>query len=242
MKAIILAAGYATRLYPLTLNIPKPLLEINGKSILSHIVDNIHQIQEIDEIFVVTNDKFFEHFMDWKNSLPTNRVTVLNDGTSSNDDRLGSLGDIDFVVEKAKLDDDLLVVAGDNLFEFSLLEMHKAYQEKKAIMMAAHDVKDIELARLYGVVKLNEQGKVIHFEEKPPEPKSTVCGTAIYIYPSAIVKKLVSFVRSHGQKDKSGDFIEWIYTQEPVYTFPITGLWYDIGSVEQLEDARRNYG
>ena len=148
MKLIILAAGYATRLWPLTKDKPKPLLEIKGKPIVEYILDKIQKIDLIDEIFVVTNDKFFEHFLEWnKNYVSTTKITVINDGTKSNEDRLGALGDIKFVVDKFNIEEDIMVILGDNLFEFSYEGIMSVYNEKKKSVIVLYDVKDINLAK-----------------------------------------------------------------------------------------------
>jgi glucose-1-phosphate thymidylyltransferase len=144
MKAIILCAGYATRLYPLTKDKPKPLLDVKDKPIAEHIIKKIEDIEEINEIFIVTNNKFFTHFLDWNaNFSSTKKVTIVNDKTMSNDDRLGSLGDIRFVIENMNVSEDIMVVAGDNLFEFSLKPMIEIYREKSTPVVALYDVKDI---------------------------------------------------------------------------------------------------
>ena len=148
-KAIILAAGYATRLYPLTKNTPKPLLEVKGKPILEHILGKVENLDIIDEIFVVTNNKFFLNFLSWKESYEGPiKITIVNDMTKSNEDRLGSLGDIKYVIENLGIKDDILVVAGDNLFGFSLIPMVELFKTKEKTIVALYDVKDINLAYL----------------------------------------------------------------------------------------------
>ena len=157
MKAIILAAGYATRLYPLTKNIPKPLFEVGGKAIIDHVVEKMQEVPHIDEIFVVTNDKFHSHFMAWKEENENLiKTTIVNDGTTCNEDRLGSLGDIRYVIEEHKLHEhDLIVVAGDNLFSFSLNEKVASFHCHKKTQVALYDVGDYELAKLYGIVSVD---------------------------------------------------------------------------------------
>jgi glucose-1-phosphate thymidylyltransferase len=242
MKAIILAAGYATRLYPLTKEKPKPLLEVKGKPILEHILDELHFIKEINEVFVITNDRFFKNFLDWKlNYSGKLKVTIVNDGTKTNEDRLGSLGDIKFVIENMCINEDVVIVAGDNLFEFSLQELFQHYSNKKKPVVVLYDVLDIELAKQYGIVSIDDSGKIINFEEKPTIPKSTLSSTGIYVYPMKTINKLIEFVNLHGKKDKAGDFLEWLHTQEEVYTHLTNDKWFDIGTLDQLEKARRDY-
>ena len=220
MKAIILAAGYATRLYPLTKNKPKPLLEVRGKPIIEHILKRIGECG-IEDVYVVTNDKFFTNFLEWKANYETKlNITVVNDRTKSNDDRLGSLGDTKYTIEVMDIDDDVLIVAGDNLFEFSLKDVFEIYKEKKTAVVALYDVKDFELAKLYGIVSVDENSKVIHFEEKPEKPKSTLSSTGVYFYSRETIKKLFEFISQEGKKDKAGDFLEWLYKKENVYEYP----------------------
>lgn len=240
MKAIILAAGYATRLYPLTENTPKPLLEVKGKPIIEHIITKIHEIKEIDEIFVVTNDKFFLHFLDWKSTLDY-PITIVNDKTVSNEDRLGSLGDIQYVIKTMNVGDDILVVAGDNLFEFSLLNLFEIFKEKNKPSIVLYDVQDIELAKLYGIVAIDNTSKIIDFEEKPAEPKSTLSSTGVYMYPQETIQKMMTFVKETGDKDKAGTFLEWLYKVDDVFCFVSKEKWFDIGSLEQLEKARKEF-
>jgi len=238
MKAIILAAGYATRLYPLTLETPKPLLEVGGKPIMNYIIEKLEEVDEIEEIFVVTNNKFYEKFLAWQEEYDFQKaITIVNDGTLSNEDRLGSLGDIKFVLEKFEIEDDFLVVAGDNLFEFSLKEKVEFYRKHKKSVVTLYDVKDMELAKLYGVVELNKDGKMINFEEKPESPKSTLISTGVYLYPKNIIPHLVKFVETKNT-DRAGDFLHYLHKEEDVHGFYTQDMWFDIGSLDQLEQAR----
>ena len=241
MKAIILCAGYATRLYPLTKDKPKPLLDVKEKPIVEHIIAKIEEIEQIDEIFIVTNNKFFKSFIEWNGSFKTTtKVTIVNDRTMSNDDRLGSLGDIKYVIENMNVDEDVMVVAGDNIFEFSIKPMIDIFNEKKRPVVALYDVKDIELAKLYGIVSVDENKKIIDFEEKPQQPKSTLSSTGIYIYPQEAVKKLIEFTKTH-DSDKAGSFLEWLYKHDDIYCYIPEDRWLDIGNLEQLEKARKEF-
>jgi glucose-1-phosphate thymidylyltransferase len=238
MKAIILAAGYATRLHPLTLNTPKPLLKVGGKPMINHILEKIEEIQEIDEVFVVTNEKFHPHFKDWHAEQDSSKnIIVMNDKTTSNEDRLGSLGDVKFVVEKAEIDDDILIVAGDNLFEFSLKEVHSLFKEKQRSVVPVYDIKDYELAKHMGIVELDQNNKVVSFIEKPEKPKSTLTSTAIYMYPRKIKDALIDYLNAGGKSDKSGDFLEWLHKKDEVHCFVTEERWFDIGNHEQLKQA-----
>jgi glucose-1-phosphate thymidylyltransferase len=189
----------------------------------------------------VTNNKFFTHFLDWQVGLNSSKnIIVVNDRTKSNEDRLGSLGDIKYVVENMKVTEDIMVIAGDNLFEFSLVDVFDIYKEKKTPVVALYDVGEIELAKLYGIVSVDDDGKIIDFEEKPKNPKSTLSSTGIYVYPSDIVKKLFEFTKDN-DSDKAGDFLEWLYKKEDIFCFVTEERWFDIGSLDQLEKAKKEF-
>ena len=242
MKAIILAAGYATRLYPLTKDKPKPLLEIAGKPIIDHIMRKIEKIDEIDKIFIVTNDKFYGHFEDWLSEFKSNKkIKIINDKTTSNEDRLGSLGDVNFVIDREKVKDTIIVVAGDNLFEFSLKEFVDSHKKHNKSAVALYDVRDKELAKLYGIVGVNKENRMIEFEEKPSEPKSTLASTGVYIYPPHVLLMLQDFVKKYKNSDKAGNFLEWLHKKEHVYCYITEKKWFDIGNLEQLEKARKEF-
>lgn len=242
MKGIILAAGYATRLYPLTKDKPKPLLEIAGKPIVDHIIRQIEEIDEIDGIFIVTNNKFYGHFEGWLREFhSTKKIKVINDGTKSNEDRLGSLGDVNLVIEQENIKDSVLIVAGDNLFEFSLKDFVESHKKHNKSAVALYDVKDKELAKHYGVVAVGDKNKMIEFEEKPSSPKSTLASTGVYIYPPHVLPMLQEFVRKYKNSDKAGNFLEWLHKEEHVYCYITDKKWFDIGTLDQLEKAKREF-
>lgn len=242
MKAIILAAGYATRLYPLTKDKPKPLLEVAGKSMVEHIIKRIEEIDEVGEIFIVTNDKFYNHFEGWLTEFDCKKeIKIINDQTTSNEGRLGSLGDVNFVIEQENIKESVLIVAGDNLFEFSLKEFVESHKKHNKSAVALYDVQDRELAKLYGIVGVNEEGKMVEFEEKPSEPKSTLASTGVYIYPPHVLPMLQEFVKKSKNSDKAGNFLEWLHKKEHVYCYITKEKWFDIGTLDQLEKARREF-
>lgn len=242
MKAIVLAAGYATRLYPLTLNQPKPLLKVAGKPMIEHIMFRIEEVDDIDEIFIVTNDKFYKHFLDWSKNYKSNKtIKVINDGTKSNEDRLGAVGDIHFVLKNKEIDDDVLIIAGDNLFEFSLHHLNIFFNKKKSPVIALYDVKDKELAKKYGIALINEDKKIIHFEEKPNNPRSTLAGTACYMFTKSDNKELEKVILSGKTPDNLGDFIKHLSENKHVYGFVFSERWFDVGSKEQLEIADKEF-
>jgi glucose-1-phosphate thymidylyltransferase len=240
LKAIILAAGYATRLYPLTTNKPKPLLEIAGKPILEHILEKVKSNKEINEIFIITNARFYDHFRVWSNhfNFPIS-IKVINDGTLSNDDRLGAVGDINFVLKEEDINDDLLIIGGDNLFEEDLNHFLRYFKNKGSTILL-NDVKNEQLATQLGIVTLNDQQRITNFVEKPRYPESTLASTLIY----ALRKEHLPYfqeVINKGQADRTGDFIAYLAKREPVHGKIMQGRWFDIGNLEALEEANKEF-
>jgi glucose-1-phosphate thymidylyltransferase len=242
MKALILAAGYATRLYPLTKDRPKPLLSIAGKPILEYIMKKLERVEKIDSIYLVANQKFILDFQNWLANFQTKkRVKILNDGSMCDDDRLGAIGDIGFVLEKGKFDDDLLIIAGDNLFEFDLSRFIQFFQKKKSPCIALYDIKDREKARNYGVVTIDENQRIVDFEEKPNQPSSTLIATCLYLFPKEDLNLISAYLKEKRSSDAPGFYIQWLVKREEVYGFVFKGKWYDIGSMESLKEADLYY-
>ena len=241
MKLIILAAGYATRLYPLTLTQPKPLLPVAGKPMVDHVLDNLAPISGIDRVYVVTNAKFASHFQSWADGYRTAKLnfTVVNDGSTDEHNRLGAIGDLNLVLTREQVDDDIIVVAGDNLFNERLDGFGKFCREKNAPVLGIYDVGNLEEARKYGVVDLDAAGKIVSFVEKPPQPTSSMIGIALYFYPKATLLLIRQYLAEGNNPDQPGRFVQWLYPRQPVYTWAVPGLWYDIGSKETLEEANR---
>jgi glucose-1-phosphate thymidylyltransferase len=241
MKAIILAAGYATRLYPLTLDTPKPLLEVGKKKMVEHIIHKLEELDDVDEIHIVTNDKFYRNFVEWRRGFPSTRnITIHNDGTKTNEDRLGAVGDVHFVMQHAKIDDDVIIVGGDNLFDFSLRGMHSLFKAKKGPVVAARELGDPALlAEKFGTIEVDRSNRIISFEEKPEKPKSSLASTCVYMYTQEDMRELDRHVKKEGIPDNTGDFVKHLMTVRAVYAYPFEEHWYDIGSHEQLEEARR---
>ena len=237
MKAIILAAGYATRLYPLTLTVAKPLLPVGGRPMVDRLLDRIREVDEVDTVHVVTNGKFAASFEAW--AAGRDGIVVHDDGTTSEDDRLGAIGDIEFVVEREDLaGEDLLVVAGDNLFDYSLADYVGWWRGKgEASAVAVHDVGTLELARKYGVVALGADERIESFEEKPAEPRSTLAATATYLFHRVHVPLVRTYLDEGRSPDQPGRFVAWLAECEPVYGYRFEGDWRDIGDAEQLLDA-----
>jgi glucose-1-phosphate thymidylyltransferase len=238
VKALILAAGYATRLRPLTDSIPKQLLPVGGRPMVDWILDRIVETN-VDEVHLVTNARFSQDFELW---AADKDVCVHNDGTTSNEDRLGAIGDIQFV----GLDDDLLVIAGDNLFDYSLAEYEYYWRERDGSCIAVYDVGDLELAKKYGVVDVDGDDRVTGFVEKPEHPPTTLCATATYLYTREHVALVGTYLAAGNPPDQPGNFVAWLHTRAPVYAYRFVGEWYDIGDQAQLLEAdnrmRRGHG
>jgi glucose-1-phosphate thymidylyltransferase len=243
MKVIILAAGYATRLYPLTLMQPKPLLPVAGKPMIDYVLDNLAPIGGIDRIYVVTNAKFVAHFQKWSADYRATKAklnfTIVNDFSTDDTNKLGAIGDIHFVLKSQKVEDDIIVVAGDNLFSEKLPEFGKFCREKNAPVLGVYDVRDLEQVKKYNSITLDNTGRITFFEEKPKNPTSTLTGIALYYYPKATLPLIQQYVAEGNNPDQPGRLIQWLYPRVPVYTWTVPGLWYDIGSKETLEEANR---
>lgn len=239
MKAIILAAGYAIRLHPITKDKPKPLLVIAGRPIIEHILLRIEELNKVDEIFIVTNNRFYSKFEEWLKSFKINKkINIINDLTNSNEDRLGAIGDIDFVIKKKHINDDLLVIAGDNLFEFSLSHLVNFFDNKKKSTVALFDIKDRAIAaKKYGIVEVDNDLKIIGFEEKPAEPKTTLISTACYIFTKHDIQMLERCINENNKPDNLGDFIKWLSYKEDIFGYIFSEKWFDIGDHNQLNEA-----
>ena len=232
MKALVLAAGYATRLRPLTNTWAKELLPVGGRPILDWIVDAVARVDEIDEVHVVTNAHKAPAFFAWAEGKD---VQIHDDGTVSNDDRLGAIGDLAFVLERTGIDDDLLVIAGDNLFEFSLVDLVAFWHTKEhASAVAVRDVGTLELAKQYGVVALDADDRVVEFVEKPAEPRSTLAATATYVYAREHVALVPDYLAAGNAPDQPGRLVDWLHTRAPVYGWVFHEPWFDIGDQTQL--------
>lgn len=245
MKVLILAAGYATRLYPLTLTQPKPLLPVAGKPMVDYVLDNIAPIGGIDRVYVVTNAKFADHFERWAAEYRRTKAkldfTIVNDRSTDDSNKLGAIGDVHLVIEKEKVDDDLIVVAGDNLFDRSLEGFGKICREKNAPVLGVYDVGSLEAVKKFSSISLGADGRITNFEEKPKDPKSSLIGIALYYYPKAVLPMIKQYIAEGNNPDQPGRLIQWLYPRTPVYTWTVPGLWFDIGSKETLEEANRIY-
>jgi glucose-1-phosphate thymidylyltransferase len=241
MNALILAAGYATRLYPLTLNKAKPLLVVGGKPIIEWVVDNLQDVPDLETVYVVTNDKFAGDFQAWsehyQNRHPQFKFKIVNDGSRSDDDKLGAIGDINFVATRENLSQSsLLIIAGDNLFTESL-EGFVVCAKGSEATVGVYDVGDREAIKKYGNVLIDDDGIITHLEEKPQKPRGTLAAIALYYYSPAVLSLLTTYLAAGNNPDQPGRFVQWLYTRKPVKTYQIKGKWLDIGSKETLEKA-----
>jgi glucose-1-phosphate thymidylyltransferase len=242
MNILILAAGYATRLYPLTENRAKPLLDVAGKPMMEWVIDNLAPIPGISKVFVVTNNKFAKHFEEWAEKYNQSHAKlsfeIVNDGSTSDADKLGAIGDLNYVVQKHGIEnEDLLVVAGDNLFSESLEGFGKHARESNAPVLGIFDVKSRDEAKKYGVVAVDEKGVLTSFVEKPAEPPTSLIGIALYYYPKQVVPLIRQYLAEGNNPDQPGRLIQWLYPRTPVHTWSVPGTWFDVGSKETLQQA-----
>ncbi len=240
MKCLILAAGYATRLYPLTENFPKPLLEVQGKTILDWLIDDIDSLHTVDEYVVISNHKFAHHFDKWAKDK-SQKVTVVDDGTSSNETRLGAVRDIQFAIDKLGIDDDMLVIAGDNLLDFSLTEFIKYAKIKQTSCIMRYFEGNEEKLKKCGVVSIDDNDKIIEMAEKPQEPKSNWCCPPFYYYTRDDAKLVEKGINGGCGVDAPGSYIAWLCTQTPVHAMEMPGKRYDIGNLESYKKVQEDY-
>lgn len=243
MNVLILAAGYATRLYPLTLTKAKPLLEVAGKPMIEWVLDNLAPVPDIEMVYVVTNNKFAADFQSWSEQYQQRgsklQFKIINDGSTDDADKLGAIGDINLVLVRENLaGSDLIVVAGDNLFSEPLTEFAQHARGSEATL-ATYDVGNLEAIKKYSAITTDNNGVITSFEEKPSDPKSTLTGIALYYFSRETIPLFTTYIAAGNNPDQPGRFIQWLYQRKPVKTFQITGTWFDIGSKESLEEANR---
>lgn len=244
MKALILAAGYATRLYPLTRGYPKPLLKVGKKPIINYILNKLQVLDEIDEIIVVTNTKFIPKFRRWARGLRVKKhIRLIDDLTTDYNDRRGAIGDMSFVINKARLKGDLLVIGGDNLFDGGLGDfLAFAKAQKSSPVIGAYRLKNISQARKYGVLRLDKKNRVTDFQEKPENPKSRLVAMCLYYFPKEKLRLIKEYLSMKAKKsDATGFYIDWLRKRLPVYGFVFGGRWYDIGDHKFYREAKQRF-
>jgi glucose-1-phosphate thymidylyltransferase len=244
MKALILAAGYATRLYPLTREFPKPLLTVRHKPIINYILDKLELIKDIDEIIVVTNSKFISRFKSWNKGLRCKkRVSLVDDLTKDESDKRGAIGDMGFAIEAKRIKDDLLVVGGDNLFDGGLdsfVSFAGAKRPHPAI--GVYHIGDMRQGKKYGVVKLDKYGRIVDFREKPEKPQSPLVAMCLYYFPAESLGLIREYLGGVARKqDATGFYIDWLRKRAAVYGFVFRGRWYDIGDRKFLDEAKERF-
>jgi len=241
MKAIILAAGYATRLYPLTTHTPKALLPIKGKPNLDLIIENLQKIDEINEIILVSNGKFYDIFLEWsksyKGKIP---LDIVNDHTTSNETRLGAIGDIMLAIKEKNINEDTVILASDNYFSFDLKDVYDYYKEKNADTLIASyaDEKTLKQRR-YAIAVLDSNNKILDFEEKPEHPKTNTIVHSIYFYKKESLSLLNQYIEEGNSKDALGFFPSWLCKKKATYCYVADGECYDIGTIDTYNELNK---
>ncbi len=246
MKVIVLAAGYGTRMGELTKNTPKPLLPVGGKAIVEHLFEKLTPIESITHYYIISNGKFYQSFKEWELDFHANRnghitLDILNDHSTCNENRLGAIGDIQLVLNTVSFQDDVIITAGDNLYDFDLLEYYRFFQKKNCDCIAVIPIHEPEKLKRTGVVEVDSDFRVIGFEEKPAEPKSNFACPPIYFFKQATLGLVKDYLKSGNNPDAPGHFISWLHKQRPVYAYQIKGQRYDVGNPETYQKVNEIY-
>ncbi len=241
MKCLLLGAGYATRLYPLTKDRPKPLLPVAGVPILQRICERVFKVKGIDRIYLVTNHRFVSHYYNWLRDYQEQRafpvpVEIFDDMTTTPDDRLGAIGDIQFAIKSARIRDDLLVIAGDNLIQFEL-QNFVGFAQPKGTSLCLKDLQSRKQVSLYGAVEVDPHGKIVDFEEKPPKPRSTLVSIGVYYFRARHLSLFKQYLDEGLNKDAPGFYLQWLFGKIDVHAYVIKGEWFDIGDIDSYNLA-----
>jgi len=242
MKAIILAAGYATRLYPLTKDKPKALLPVGGKPIIDYITDEIATIKEIDKLIVISNDLFFTKFLDWAKAKQEGypiEIIVVNDNTTNDLNKLGAIGDLSYTIKKLDIDDDIVVIAGDNLFTYKLKDSYNVFKDTYTDLILAQQIADVNELKRMAVGILDGDNVIVDMEEKPKNPKSDIAFFATYFYRKDTIKLIDKYLEEGNSPDAPGNFPAWLYTRKKVMAHLFDGECYDIGTFESYKEVQK---
>lgn len=237
MIGFILAGGFAKRLWPLTKETPKPLLEVAGKPIIEHIIAKLENLG-VDKIYISTNSKYGSTFEKWASGK---NIKIIVEPPMTEEQKFGAIGGLRYFLDKEDIRDEFIMINGDNLFEDNLQEIFSFYRQKQAPVFGLYDVKDIEEARKLGIAEIDESGKVIGFMEKSPEPKTTLASTGIYFFPANIRERVNEYLSEKNNPDAPGFFINWLRKKTNVFGYLLSGKWFDIGSIETYELAKKEY-
>ncbi|MCF7860648.1 nucleotidyltransferase family protein [Candidatus Woesearchaeota archaeon] len=241
MKAIVLVGGYAKRLYPLTQNTPKALLPVAGKPIVHYMLEELQANGHIDTIYLSTNRKFESHFKNYLNIAQNlDKTEIIVENSDREENKLGAIGALNYLITQNDMKDDLMFLAGDNIFENVITSMINTFIQNQRVTIGVRDRKDIKLIRnRYGVIETDKEciGKVIGFEEKPDDPKSTLISTGIYIIPRSKLHMIIDYCKTNNNLDAPGYFFQWLIKNTDVYSYEFTSKWFDIGQFDQLNEA-----
>jgi len=242
MVTLILAAGYATRLYPLSVHTPKALLTVGAMPVVEHIVKKVEAITD-QPVFVITNDKFYRQFAQWRESSGSTKVEIVNDRTADESERRGAVGDLHFFITRKKIAEDVLAVGGDNLFDWSLEGFLRCAQKKKPCpSVGLYDMGSREKASSFGVVQLDTRDRIRSFKEKPARPESSLVSMCLYFFPAETLHFLDAYIAQRNNPDASGEYINWLLSKTSVYGYTCKGKWFDIGDKQTLEEAQTKFG
>ncbi|HON07789.1 MAG TPA: nucleotidyltransferase family protein [Verrucomicrobiota bacterium] len=243
MEGLVLAAGYATRLYPVTLTQSKCLLKVAGKPMIDYVIEKLLPLPGLKTIYVVSNAKYYDSFKEWLDSYSSNKpkipIELVNDGSTDDSNKLGAIGDIQFVIKNKNINTDLLIIAGDNLLTGSIDGFLRFCKQKNSPVLGVYDIKQLSEVSKYSSVVVDSTEKIVDFIEKPADPKNTKIGIALYYYPKSVLPLFDKYISEGNNKDQPGRFVQWLYKLQPVYACEIPGIWFDVGDINVLEKAEK---
>lgn len=241
MKALLLAAGYARRLGELAKDTPKALLEISNKPLLDYLIEKLEKVNDLTDIYLITNEKYFKKFVEWRQNYKGRlNVFIKSDGTTSNENRLGAIGDIIFSIENFNIDDDLLITATDSYFNFELDGFIKLFKDVNLDVIMGQKFLDKEEIKRFGVAQLDKDNIIIDMEEKPQEPKSDIVVYATYIFKKDTLPLFYKYKNENNNMDAPGNFVNWLYKRSKVKVFIAQEKYYDIGTKETYSQLKNN--